>query len=147
MERFQRLAHSGLDCKYHIVWIPKYRRKELYENKRRIVVDTIRQWARIKGIEIIEGHAMPDHVHLCVWIPPKYAVANAIGLLKGKSASEVMSFGTKSSRMVRGRTFLARGYCVSTVGLDEEKIREYIRTQERMDRVQEDDLLQENPAG
>ena len=66
MERFHRLAHSVWDCKYHVVWIPKYRRKELYGEKRGIVVDTIKQWARIKGIEIIEGHAMPDHIHLCV---------------------------------------------------------------------------------
>ena len=64
MERFNRLAHSVWDCKYHIVWIPKYRRKELYGAKRRIVVDTIKQWARIKGVEIIEGHAMPDYIHL-----------------------------------------------------------------------------------
>jgi putative transposase len=96
--------------------------------------------ARIKGIEIIEGHAMSDHIHLCVSIPPKYSVANSIGLLKGKSASEVMSYGTKISRMVRGRTFWARGCCVSTVGLDEEMIREYIRNQEKMDMFQEDDL-------
>ena len=99
MERFHRLSHSIWDCKYHIVWIPKYRRKELYRDKKQIVVDSVKQWARIKGIEIIEGHAMPDHIHLCVSIPPKYAVANTIGLLKGKSASEVMSFGTKSSRI------------------------------------------------
>ncbi|MCW9096843.1 MAG: IS200/IS605 family transposase [Ignavibacteriaceae bacterium] len=130
VERFNRLSHSIWDCKYHVVWIPKYRRKELYGTKRQIVVDTIKQWARIKGIEIIEGHAMPDHIHLCLSIPPKYSVANVIGLLKGKSASEVMSFGTKNSRMVRGRTFWARGYCVSTVGLDEEAVREYIRNQE-----------------
>ncbi len=92
----------------------------------------------IKGIEIIEGHAMPDHIHLCVSMPPKYSVAHVIGFLKGKSASEVMSFGAKSSRMVRGRTFWARGYCVSTVGLDEEKIREYIRNQEQLDIQHED---------
>ncbi len=119
--------------------MPKgHRRKELYGKKRQIVVDTIKQWARIKGIEIIEGRAMPDHIHLCLSIPPKYAVAHVIGLLKGKSASEVMSFGNKSSRMVRGRTFWARGYCVSTVGLDEEKIREYIRNQERKDILEEE---------
>jgi len=82
---------------------------------------------------------MPDHIHLCVSIPPKYSVAHVTGLLKGRSASEVMSFGSKSSRMVRGRTFWARGYCVSTVGLDEEKmIREYIRNQERMDILHDD---------
>ena len=140
MERFNRLAHSVWDCKYHIVWTPKYRRKELCGAKRRIVVDTIKQWARIKGIEIIEGHAMPDHIHLCVSIRPKYSVAHTIGLLKGKSASEVMSFGTKNSRMVRGRTFWARGDCVSTVGLDEETIREYIRNQEEKDMLQEEPL-------
>jgi len=84
---------------------------------------------------------MPDHIHLCVSIPPKYAVANTFGLLKGKSASEVVSFGTRSSRMVRGRTFWARGYCVSTVDLDEEAIRKYIRNQEQMDMLQEEPTL------
>ena len=81
---------------------------------------------------------MPDHIHLCTRIPPKYAVAGTIGLLKSKSASEVMGFGKKSSRMVRGRTFWARGYCVSTVGLDVETIREYVRNQERMEILQEE---------
>jgi putative transposase len=76
MERFKRLSHSVWDCKYHIVWIPKYRRKELCGAKRRIVVDTIKRWARIKGIEIIEGHAMPNHIHLCVSIPPKLSDVN-----------------------------------------------------------------------
>ncbi|MDQ1277432.1 MAG: REP-associated tyrosine transposase [Thermodesulfobacteriota bacterium] len=83
MERFHRLAHSIWDCKYHIVWIPKYRRKALYCEKRRIVVDTIKQWVRIKVIEIIEGDAMSDHIHLCVLIPPQYSVAHVIGLLNG----------------------------------------------------------------
>ena len=91
----------------------------------------IKQWARIKGIEIIEGYAMPDHIHLCVSIPPKYSVAHTIGLMKGKSEFDAMSFGTISSRMVRGRIFWARSYCVSTVGLDEKTIREYIRNQEK----------------
>lgn len=76
MERSHRLAHSVWDCNYHIVWKPKYRRKELYGAKRYNVVDTIKQWARIKGIEIIEGHAMADHIHLCGLIPPKYSVAH-----------------------------------------------------------------------
>ena len=138
MERFQRLAHSIWDCKYHVIWIPKYRRKELYGSKREVVVSTVKQWCRIKGVAIVEGHAMLDHVHLLLEIPPKYGVAHLIGLLKGKSASEVMSFGTRSSRMVRGRRFWARGYCVSTVGLDEETIREYIRNQEKADRRQDE---------
>jgi putative transposase len=135
---FNKLSHSLWNCKYHIVWISKYRRKELYGTKREILVKTIKQWARIKGVEIIEGHAMSDHIHLCLSIPPKYSVSHVIGLLKGKSASEVMSFGAKSSRMVRGRTFWARGYCVSTVGLEEEQVREYIRNQEKADKLQDE---------
>ena len=86
----------------------------------------------------LEGYAKKDHVHLCLAIPPKYSVSGTIGLLKGKSASEVMSFGRRSGRMVRGRTFWARGYCVSTVGLDEKTIREYIRNQEKADKIQEE---------
>ena len=79
MERFNRLAHSVWDFKYLIVWIPKYRRKELYVAKKRIVVDTNKQWARMKRVEIIECHAMPDHIHLCVSIPPKYSVLTPLG--------------------------------------------------------------------
>jgi len=138
MERFKRLAHSIWDCKYHVVWIPKYRRKDLYGKKRDIVVRTIKRWAEIKQVQIVEGNAARDHIHLCLAIPPKYSVAGIIGLLKGKSASEVMSFGTKSSRMVRGRRFWARGYCVSTVGLDETTVRKYIRNQEDEDKRQDE---------
>ena len=138
MERFKRLSHSVWDCKYHVVWIPKYRRKELYGKRREVVVRTIKKWARIKGVEILEGHALRDHIHLCLAIPPKYSVAGIIGLLKGKSASEVMSFGSKSSRMTRGRRFWARGYCISTVGLDEETVRTYIRDQEKEDKLQQE---------
>ena len=138
MNRFKSLSHSIWDCKYHIVWIPKYRRKSLYGEQREVVIRTIKKWSRIKDVEILEGHAMKDHIHLCLAIPPKYSVSGIIGLLKGKSASEVLSFGKKTSRMVRGRHFWARGYCVSTVGLDEATIREYIRNQEQEDRKQEE---------
>jgi len=138
MNKYKKLSHATWDCKYHIVWIPKYRRKELYGQKKRIIVETIRKWTRIKEVEIIEGKALKDHVHICLSIPPKYSVAGVIGLLKGKSASEVMSFGTRRSRMVRGRRFWARGYFVSTVGLDEKTIRQYIREQEEEDRRQEE---------
>ena len=137
MERFKRLSHSIWDCKYHVVWIPKYRRKELYGKRRDMVVKTIKKWSRIKEVEILEGHASRDHIHLCLSIPPKYSVAGVIGLLKGKSASEVMSFGTKSSRMVRGRRFRERGYCVGAVGLGEKTVRAYIRNQEEEDKLQE----------
>jgi len=138
MNRYKKLSHTTWDCKYHIVWIPKYRRKELYGQKRKVVVDTIKKWADIKDIEIIEGNALRDHIHICLSIPPKYSVAGVIGMLKGKSASEVMSFGTRRSRMVRGRRFWARGYFVSTVGIDEQVIRQYIRDQEDEDRRQEE---------
>jgi putative transposase len=138
MNRYKKLSHATWDCKYHIVWIPKYRRKELYGQKKRIIVETIRKWTRIKDIEIIDGKALKDHVHICLSIPPKYSVAGVIGLLKGKSASEVMSFGTRRSRMVRGRRFWARGYFVSTVGLDETTLLQYIKDQEEEDRRQEE---------
>ena len=137
MQRFRKLAHSVWDCNYHVVWIPKYRRKTLYGKKRAVLVSAIKKWARIKEIDILEGNAMSDHIHLCLAIPPKYSVSSAIGLLKGKSASEVMSFGTKTRRMVRGRHFWAKGYCVSTIGLDEATIREYVRNQEEEDKRQE----------
>ena len=137
MKRFKTLSHTKWECKYHVVWIPKYRRKELYGIKKRVVVDTIKKWAGIKGIDILEGHALGDHIHLCLSIPPKYSVSSAIGILKGKSASEVMSFGSRNSRMVRGRQFWARGYCVSTVGLDEQTIRAYIKNQEIEDKKED----------
>ena len=141
MERFKSLAHSKWECKYHIVWIPKYRRKVLYGEKRQEVIRVIKKWSKIKGIEILEGHAVVDHIHIILGIPPKYSVSGVIGLLKGKSASEVMSFGNRSSRMLRGRSFWARGYCVSTVGLDEKMIREYVKNQEEEDKRNDDQGL------
>ena len=138
MHGTETLKHTEWDCKYHVIFIPKYRKKQLYGGIRRYLGETFRELARQRESKVEEGHLMPDHVHMLIAIPPKYSVAHVIGLLKGKSASEVMSFGTRSSRMVRGRTFWARGYCVSTVGLDEEKIREYIRNQEQLDIQQGD---------
>lgn len=135
MERFRSLSHSKWECKYHIVWIPKYRRKVFYGEKRQEVIRVIKKWAKYKGIDILEGHAVIDHIHMVLQIPPKYSVSAVVGLLKGKSASEVMSFRKSSSRMVRGRSFWARGYCVSTVGLDEMMIRNYVLDQEELDRL------------
>ena len=87
MKRFSTLSHTKWECKYHLVWIPKYRRKTLYGIKKRIIVSSIKKWAQIKEIEIIEGFAMKDHVHLCISIPPKLSVSSVVGVLKGKSAS------------------------------------------------------------
>ena len=137
MERFKSLSHSKWECKYHIVWIPKYRRKVLYGERRQEVISAIKKWAGYKNIEILEGHAVIDHIHIVLQIPPKYSVSAVIGLLKGKSASEVMGFGKGSKTMVRGRNFWARGYCVSTVGLDESMIRNYVKNQEAEDKLGE----------
>ena len=137
MKRFKTLSHTSYECKYHVVWIPKYRRKALYGVKKSIIVSSIKKWALIKDVEIVQGSAMVDHIHLCLSIPPKYSVSSIIGLLKGKSASEVMSYGGRSNRMSRGRSFWARGYCVSTVGLNEQIIREYIKNQEVEDKKQD----------
>ena len=137
MIEFKTLSHTKWDCKYHIIWIPKSRRKNLYGEKKRIIISSIRKWSSIKEVEIVEGFAMVDHIHLCLSIPPKLSVSSVVGLLKGKSALEVMSYGGRSSRMARGRQFWARGYCVSTVGLNEQVIRAYIRNQEFEDKKQD----------
>lgn len=137
MKRFKTLSHTRYECKYHVVWIPKYRRKSLYGVKKNIIVSSIKKWAAIKEVEIIEGFAMIDHIHLCLSIPPKLAVSSVIGVLKGKSAAEVMSYGGRSNRMARGRQFWARGYCISTVGLNEQVIKDYIRNQEVEDQKQD----------
>ena len=98
MKRFKTLSHTRYECKYHVVWIPKYRRKSLYGVKKNIVVSSIKKWATIKEVEIIEGFAMIDHIHLCLSIPPKLAVSSVIGVLKGESAAEVMSYGVNRQR-------------------------------------------------
>ena len=135
MKDWQSLSHVKWECKYHIVLVPKYRRKVLYGKVRQRAGEIIRELCRQRGLEIIEGHAMPDHIHTCISIPPKYSVANAIGFLKGKSAVLIHRTILREKR-VSGLHFWARGYCVSTVGLDEEDIRKYIRDQEKRDQQQ-----------
>jgi len=137
MKRFSTLSHTKWECKYHVIWIPKYRRKSLYGVKKKIVISSIKKWASIKDVKIVEGYAMRDHIHLYLSIPPKSSVSSVVGILKGKSAAEIMSYGSPSNRMARGRQFWARGYCVSTVGLNEQVIREYIRNQEVEDQKQD----------
>ncbi len=133
MEDYQSLSHTKWDCKYHMVWIPKYRKKVLYGQLRRELGPVLRELATQKESEVIEGQLVVDHVHMLISILPKYSVAQAVGYIKGKSAMWVArSMGR--SRNFTGQSFWARGYCVSTTGLDEETIREYIRTQEEMDK-------------
>jgi putative transposase len=127
---FQSMSHSKWDCKYHVVFIPKRRRKAVFGNIRKHLGAIFHELARQKECQIIEGHLMPDRVHMCIAIPPKYAVASVIGFLKGKSAIAIArQFGGRE-RNFTGEHFWARGYCVSTVGYEEEKVRAYIREQE-----------------
>jgi putative transposase len=132
MHDFENLAHVRWDCKYHVVFIPKYRRKVLYGKLPAGIGRILRDLCEQKGIELLEGHAMPDHVHLCLRIPPKYRVSYTIGFLKGKSAVRVHRELLNERRMA-GLHFWATGYWVSTVGLDEEMVRKYIREQEDRD--------------
>ena len=135
MHDLQSLSHVRWDCKYHVVIIPKYRRNVLYGRLRRQIGLILRELCRQRGIELLEGHAMPDHVHLCLSIPPKYRVAHMIGFLKGKSAGRIHRQLRRERRMT-GLHFWSTGYCVSTVGLDEARVRKYIREQEELDRRQ-----------
>jgi putative transposase len=133
MENIQSLRHTVWDCKYHVIWIPKYRRRVLYGQLRKELAPVIKELARQKESEVLEGELVVDHVHMLISIPPKYAVAQVIGFIKGKSAIHVARvFGRRRNFM--GQSFWARGYCASTTGLDEEAIREYIRTQEEVDK-------------
>lgn len=133
MNNVQSLSHSVWDCKYHIVWIPKCRRKVLYGKIRQHIGDVIRELARQRESLVIEGHLCCDHVHVYMAIPPKYAVAQVVGYIKGKSAIHIArTFGGRT-RNFTGEHFWARGYFASTVGRDEEVIRNYIKNQERED--------------
>jgi REP-associated tyrosine transposase len=130
---YRSLAHSKWDCKYHVIFVPKRRRRQLYGQIRRQLGAIFHALARQKECQIIEGHVMLDHVHMCIAIPPKVAVAQVIGFLKGKSAIAIArQFGGKE-RNFTGEHFWARGYAVSTVGFELEQIRAYIRKQEDED--------------
>ena len=137
MHEWESLTHVRWECKYHVVIIPKYRRKVLYGNLRKQVGVILRELCRQKGVELLEGQLMPDHVHMCLSIPPKYSVAHVIGFLKGKRAVRVHRELLHERRMT-GLHFWATGYSVSTVGLDEERVRRYIREQEKLQSGQGD---------
>jgi len=133
MRDYKSLSHTRWDCKYHVVFIPKRRQKLIYGAIRRHLGETFHELAKRKGVTIEEGHLMRDHVHMCISIPPKYAVSNTVGYLKGKSAISIAKKFRGRQRNFNGENFWARGYFVSTVGLDEEMVREYIRNQEKED--------------
>jgi putative transposase len=133
MDDVQNLSHTKWSCKYHVVFIPKCRRKTLYKELRRYLGEVFRKLAVQKESQIEEGHLMPDHVHMMISIPPKYAVSQVVGYIKGKSAIHLARVYGARKRNFVGQHFWARGYFVSTVGRDEAVIREYIRNQERED--------------
>jgi putative transposase len=133
MDKFESLSHTVWECKYHIVFIPKCRRKVLYGQLRVHLGEVFRKLATQKESRIEEGHLMADHVHMLVSIPPKYAVSQVVGFIKGKSAIHLARVYGERKRNFVGQHFWARGYFVSTVGRDEGVIREYIKKQEKED--------------
>ena len=134
MDLSRSLSHTRWECKYHIVFIPKCRRKTLYRQLREYLGEVFRKLAEQKESRIEEGHLMADHVHMLIAIPPKYAVSQVIGYIKGKSAIHLARVYGENRRNFVGQHFWARGYFVSTVGREEAVIRAYIREQEREDR-------------
>ena len=140
MKEWQSLAHVKWDCKYHLVIVPKYRRKVLFGKVRKRVGEILRQLCRQKGVELIEGHVRPDHVHMVLSIPPKLSVAMTVGYLKGKSAIQIHREIMRVQKGFTGKHFWSRGYCVSTVGLDEKMIRDYVRHQDKLDQQLELDF-------
>lgn len=130
----QSLSHTMWECKYHLVWISKYRKKVIYGELRKYLGEIFRELARQKECQVIEGHLMADHVHILLSIPPKYAVSQVVGFIKGKSAIQIArNFQGRTKNFV-GQHFWARGYYASTVGKDEKTVREYIQRQEQEDK-------------
>ena len=132
---YASLSHSKWDCKYHIVFVPKCRKKSLYGKIRTFLIPRFRELATQRGSTIIKGNMVQDHVHMLIQIPPKYSVSEVIGYIKGKSAIAIArQFGGRT-RNFNGEQFWARGYAVSTVGFEEEIVKTYIRNQERLDGI------------
>jgi len=131
--QYESLSHSKWECKYHVVFVPKYRKKILYGSIKEFLKKVFHELAGQKGCKIIGGYQVQDHVHMIITIPPKYAVSEIIGYLKGKSAIAIArQFGGRK-RNFNGESFWARGYAVSTVGYELEKIRAYVKNQEQLD--------------
>ena len=136
MRDWQSLSHVKWECKYHVVFIPKYRHKVFYGKTRGRIGPILRDLCRQKGVELMEGKAVSDHMHMVLSVPPKFSIAMIIGFLKGKSAIRIHRELLGHRRNFTGLHFWSRGYCVSTVGLDEETIRRYVQEQEDADQNQ-----------
>jgi putative transposase len=141
MTDYNSQNHTKWDCKYHVVFIPKYRRKVLYGQVRQQLKEILHELAKQRESQIIEGHLRPDHVHMMISIPPKYSVSHVVGYMKGKSAILVAREFMGRYKNFKGYHFWARGYFVSTVGLDEVVIRHYIRNQEQNDQKSDQNRL------
>jgi putative transposase len=133
MSTYESLSHSKWDCKYHVVFVPKCRKKTLYGKIRKFLGPVFQELAGQRRSQILEGHMVQDHVHMLIRIPPKYSVAEVVGYIKGKSAIAVARQFSGRKRNFNGERFWARGYAVSTVGFEEEQVRRYIRHQEQLD--------------
>ena len=133
MSDLRKLAHAVWQCKYHIIWCPKYRFKIMKGELRQSVDEILRQLCEWKKLELLEMNVQEDHVHMVVSIPPKLSVSGVVGFLKGKCAIKVIDKHLELKKRYWGRHFWAKGYCVSTVGLDEEKVRQYVKWQQKKD--------------
>jgi putative transposase len=133
MRSTQSLNYTKWECKYHLTWIPKFRKKDLYGELRKHLVEKIREMAGRRGSEVLEGDLMSDHVHMLVSISPKYAVSQVVGTIKGKTAIHIARELLGKKRNFTGEEFWARGYYGSTIGKDEEAILKYIKEQEKED--------------
>ena len=132
--KFKKLSHTIYECKYHVVWCPKYRFRVMDGQIRYYVRDVIRRLCEWKKYEILEGNVCRDHIHLILEIPPHTAVSKAIGFIKGKSAIKIFNKFGSLKKKYWGMHFWAKGYCVSTIGLDEERIKKYVRWQQNNDK-------------
>ena len=134
MNNYNKLKHTTWECKYHLVWIPKYRKKIIYGQLRKYLGEILKELALQRESKIIEGHLMGDHVHVLISIPPKYSVSQVVGYIKGKSAIHIArTYAGKRNNFV-AQSFWARGYFVSTVGRNEKIVKKYIKKQEEADR-------------
>ena len=138
LSTFNRSGHVTWDCTYHIVIVPKYHKKVLYDKIRQRAGAIIRELAEQKGVTVIEGHACPDHIHMILSIPPKYSVAHVIGFLKGKSAIRLHHEFSSKQKCITKKNFWTRGYFVRTIGLDQQQVEEYVRNQEEDDKREDE---------
>ena len=137
VEELNRLSHTTWNCKYHIVFAPKYRRKVFYNARRQEIINILKDLCSYKGVTILEGEACPDHIHILLLIPPKYSVSNFMGYLKGKSSQIIYERWGNIKYKYRSREFWCRGYYVDTVGKNTKKIEEYIKNQLKEDQIAE----------